>query len=124
MDYLLHTAEMRNHQAQCLQRRTQSQINVVHSMISQRDSKVNICVAEDSKKIAAAAKRDSLAMKTVSMLTLIFLPGTFVAVCFRLPHVYSFSNERIKTKYIQGHLQRQHLPLRPSRVQQQQQHRL
>lgn len=54
-------------------------------MISQRDSKVNISVAEDSKKIAAAAKRDSLAMKTVSMLTLIYLPGTFVAVRFLPP---------------------------------------
>lgn len=88
IDYLLSTAEMRRHQAQCLHRRTQSQINVVHSIISQRDSKVNISVAEDSKKIAAAAKRDSLAMKTVSMLTLIFLPGTFVAVRFR-PSIFS-----------------------------------
>lgn len=49
-------------------------------MISQQDSRINISIAEDSKKIAAAAKRDSSAMKTVSMLTLVFLPGTFVAV--------------------------------------------
>lgn len=51
-------------------------------MIAQRDNKINISVAEDSKKIAAAAMRDSSAMKTVSMLTLIFLPPTYVAVCF------------------------------------------
>ena len=99
IEYLLNAAEMRRYQAQSLHRRTQTQINVVsrfrsgsamtltmmlqlYSMISQRDSKVNISVAEDSKRIAAAAKRDSLAMKTVSMLTLVFLPGTFVAVCF------------------------------------------
>lgn len=62
----------------------------LYSMISQRDSRVNISVAEDSKKIAAAAKRDSQAMKTVSMLTLIFLPGTFVAVCFVTPPSFSF----------------------------------
>ncbi|MCJ1260167.1 hypothetical protein MMC22_000026 [Lobaria immixta] len=96
---LLNAAEMRRYQAQSLHRRTQTQINVVsrfrsgsamtltmmlqlYSMISQRDSKVNISVAEDSKRIAAAAKRDSLAMKTVSMLTLVFLPGTFVAAIF------------------------------------------
>ncbi|MCJ1466914.1 hypothetical protein MMC07_005536 [Pseudocyphellaria aurata] len=79
IDYLLNAAEMRRYQAQSLHRRSQTQVNVLYSMISQRDSKVNISVAEDSKKIAAAAKRDSLAMKTVSMLTLIFLPGTFVA---------------------------------------------
>lgn len=52
-------------------------------MIAQRDSKINISVAEDSKLIAAAAKQDSTAMKTVSMLTLIFLPATFVAVCLQ-----------------------------------------
>jgi hypothetical protein len=40
---------------------------------------VNILAAEDSK-IAIAAKRDSTAMKTISVLTLVFLPGTFVAV--------------------------------------------
>ena len=101
IEYLLNAAEMRRYQAQSLHRRTQTQINVVsrfendsamrltmmsqlYSMVSQRDSKVNISVAEDSRKIAAAAKRDSLAMKTVSMLTLVFLPGTFVAVCFIL----------------------------------------
>lgn len=66
----------------------------MYNMISQRDSRLNISVAEDSKKIAAAAKRDSLAMKTVSMLTLIFLPGTFVAVilpfsfCYFLPFYF------------------------------------
>lgn len=98
VEYLLNAAEMRKYQAQSLHRRIQTQINVVskfgsdtatmltvmlqlYSMISQRDSKVNISVAEDSKKIAAAAKRDSLAMKTISTLTLVFLPGTFVAVC-------------------------------------------
>lgn len=101
IEYLLNAAEMRRYQAQSLHQRTQTQINVVsrfgsdsamrltmmpqlYSMVSQRDSKVNISVAEDSRKIAAAAKRDSLAMKTVSMLTLVFLPGTFVAVCFIL----------------------------------------
>lgn len=82
IEYLLNAAEMRRYQAQSLHRRTQTQINVLYSMISQRDSKVNISVAEDSKRIAAAAKRDSLAMKTVSMLTLVFLPGTFVAAIF------------------------------------------
>ncbi|MCJ1271063.1 hypothetical protein MMC22_010962 [Lobaria immixta] len=82
IEYLLNAAEMRRYQAQSLHRRTQTQINVLYSMVSQRDSKVNISVAEDSRKIAAAAKRDSLAMKTVSMLTLVFLPGTFVAAIF------------------------------------------
>lgn len=87
----------------------------LYSMISQRDSKVNISVAEDSKKIAAAAKRDSLAMKTVSMLTLIFLPGTFVAVSVVSPPLASILwlqriNKSAKIKLL-GHFQRRHLPL-------------
>lgn len=113
IEYLLNGAEMRRHQAQSLYRRTQSQINVVsefesdsampltmmlqlYSMTSQRDSNVNISIAEDSKKIAAAAKHDSLAMKTVSMLNLVFLPGAFVAVCFLLfpPFVSNFGSKR------------------------------
>lgn len=134
IEYLLNAAEMRRYQAQSLHRRTQTQINVVsrfrsycaikltmmlqlYSLISQRDSKVNISVAEDSKRIAAAAKRDSLAMKTISMLTLVFLPGTFVAVCFPVfcplsPPFFTSNGcvNKLKSKP-QGHFQRRHLPL-------------
>jgi hypothetical protein len=41
---------------------------------------LNIEVARDSKVIALASSRDSTAMKTVAILTIAFLPGTFVAV--------------------------------------------
>lgn len=41
---------------------------------------LNIEVARDSKVIALASSRDSTAMKTVALLTITFLPGTFVAV--------------------------------------------
>jgi hypothetical protein len=100
LDYHLNQSQLRRIQACSLERRVQTQISVVrrrttnpphiiyvsnilqlYSLISQRDSKINILVAEDSKKIALAAKRDSTAMKTISVLTMVFLPGTFVAVC-------------------------------------------
>jgi hypothetical protein len=100
LDYHLNLSQLRRIQACSLERRVQTQISVVrqhitgtpiciwlsdilqlYSLISQRDSKINILVAEDSKKIAMAAKRDSTAMKTISVLTMVFLPGTFVAVC-------------------------------------------
>ena len=84
-------------EAQSLQRRAQTQLAVVRSpnaylnrytnisikvynYIAQKDSKVNVEVARDSKEIAAESKRDSSAMKTIAVLTIIFLPGTFVAV--------------------------------------------
>ncbi|KAF8847793.1 hypothetical protein BDZ45DRAFT_606884, partial [Acephala macrosclerotiorum] len=34
------------------------------------------------KQIAAASLRDSSAMKTISVLTILFLPGTFIAALF------------------------------------------
>lgn len=93
-------------------------------MIAQRDSKVNISVAEDSKKIAAAAKRDSSAMKTVSILTLVFLPGTFVAVS--LPSFSAGSHspvippqkESSLTPLRTVHLQRGHISFRARQEQQ------
>lgn len=35
--------------------------------------------------IAAAAKRDSSAMKTIAVMTMVFLPATFLATVFALP---------------------------------------
>jgi hypothetical protein len=48
--------------------------------MQQRDSLVNLEVARDSRRIAQASKRDSSAMKTIALLTMVFLPPTFVAV--------------------------------------------
>jgi hypothetical protein len=38
-------------------------------------------IADDSRRIAEDSKADSYAMKTIAVLTTLFLPGTFVAVC-------------------------------------------
>ena len=62
--------------------------------MAQKDSRTNIELAKSSaamamaskedsavmRQIALETKRDSSAMKTVAMLTMFFLPGTFVAV--------------------------------------------
>lgn len=49
--------------------------------MSQQDNNMNHEIAVDSKEIAAASRRDSSAMKIIAVLTTIFLPGTFIAVC-------------------------------------------
>ncbi|KAI9797187.1 MAG: hypothetical protein M1833_005596 [Piccolia ochrophora] len=72
------------YQSQCLQKRVQSQIGVTYSMIAQNDSRLNQSIASDSAQIASASKRDSSAMKTVALITAIFLPGTFVATFFSM----------------------------------------
>ena len=48
--------------------------------MAQKGNLVTIALAADSRQIAAATKKDSSAMKTIALLTMIFLPGTFVAV--------------------------------------------
>jgi hypothetical protein len=62
--------------------------------MAQKDAKVNIQLAESSaylarlskedsevmRAIAVESKKDSSAMKTIAILTMLFLPGTFIAV--------------------------------------------
>ena len=52
----------------------------VYNYMAQKGNLVTIALAADSRQIAAATKKDSSAMKTIALLTMIFLPGTFVAV--------------------------------------------
>lgn len=48
--------------------------------MAQKDNQTNITLAKDSRLIAVAAQRDSKAMRTIAVLTLLFLPGTYIAV--------------------------------------------
>lgn len=52
---------------------------------SKEDQKLSIAIANASRSIAADAKRDSASMKTIAAVTMIFLPGTFVATVFSMP---------------------------------------
>ncbi|KAK6533053.1 hypothetical protein TWF281_007213 [Arthrobotrys megalospora] len=47
-----------------------------HGMI---DSQISIMIAKNSEFAATAARKDSSFMRTIAIITLIFLPGTFVA---------------------------------------------
>ncbi|TAQ88901.1 hypothetical protein B7494_g2778 [Chlorociboria aeruginascens] len=60
------------------QQRTQTQLSVVYNYMSQKDALVNIDIATETKK-------DSSAMKTIAVLTMVFLPGTFVAAFYAMP---------------------------------------
>ncbi|KAI9712334.1 MAG: hypothetical protein M1820_001547 [Bogoriella megaspora] len=57
--------------------RTQSQLGVLYSAISQRESQTSITIASSSKK-------DSIAMMTFTFITALFLPGTFIATLFSM----------------------------------------
>lgn len=62
--------------------RIMAQIKVVDNMIAQGDSHATVAIAEQSRRIAVDTKKDSIAMKTISALTMVFLPGTFVGTLF------------------------------------------
>lgn len=53
------------------------------NQIARKDTKTNLDIAKATMDISTAAQRDSCYMKKISLLTIAFLPGTFVAV--RLP---------------------------------------
>lgn len=55
--------------------RLYSEINLGFNTVAQHDSGVTV-------RIGKAAQKDSAAMKTIALLTLIFLPGTFIATVF------------------------------------------
>ena len=57
----------------------------MYSLISQHDSRINLLVAEESRKIAGATMHDSKAMKLIALLTLVFLPATLMAVSLEIP---------------------------------------
>jgi Mg2+ and Co2+ transporter CorA len=50
--------------------------------MSQREARLNLEIAGEQRRIAHASKRDSTAMKTISFLGAIFLPGNLLASVF------------------------------------------
>ncbi|KAK0717495.1 hypothetical protein B0T26DRAFT_710053 [Lasiosphaeria miniovina] len=63
-----------------MRERHRGQINVMFSLIAQKDSKVNRAVAGLNLDVARVAAVDSRTMKTIGVLTLVFLPSTLVTV--------------------------------------------
>ncbi|KAF7507242.1 hypothetical protein GJ744_010800 [Endocarpon pusillum] len=77
-------------QSQGLKERVQSHINLTFSLIAQEENRINHSVAVDNAMIAVASKKDSSAMKTIALLTILFLPATFVATFFSMS-IFDFS---------------------------------
>ena len=50
-----------------------------YNLLANRDSKVNSDIARESAVIAHEARQDGAAMMTIAVLTMIFLPATFVS---------------------------------------------
>jgi hypothetical protein len=73
-------------------------------MLSQRDNRINLAISRDnvmltksSLQMARMAKADSSAMKTLAIVSTLFLPGTFFSVrsqCSPLQLIYADMNRR------------------------------
>ncbi|KAI0863626.1 hypothetical protein F4860DRAFT_44121 [Xylaria cubensis] len=68
-----------------LQERVRSQNTVVYALMTQADARININLAKASKELAAATKRDSSSMKSIAIMTMLFLPGTYFAALWAVP---------------------------------------
>ncbi|RYP19075.1 hypothetical protein DL765_003571 [Monosporascus sp. GIB2] len=58
---------------------------VVFHLMSHEDANASASIAAASKDLAEATRRDSSSMKTIAIMTMVFLPGTFFAALFAVP---------------------------------------
>ncbi|KXL46743.1 hypothetical protein M433DRAFT_153462 [Acidomyces richmondensis BFW] len=56
----------------------------ISAILQQRDAQLNLEIAESSRQMTEAALQDNASMKTIAILTMIFLPGTAVASFFSM----------------------------------------
>ncbi|KAF2273218.1 uncharacterized protein EI97DRAFT_164519 [Westerdykella ornata] len=68
-----------------------AQVQTIYSLIAQKDNRLNIAaasasyqIASDSRRIAILTRKDSTDMRIIAAVTLVFLPGTFVATVFSM----------------------------------------
>lgn len=65
--------------------RAKAQSNVIAALIRREDARVGHQLADASKKLAEATKKDSSDMKVIAIMTMAFLPATFFAALFDIP---------------------------------------
>lgn len=88
---LVSNAQAKLHEAASWQQKLLILVQGIFNLIAQQDQNTSIGIARDSTLLTAESKRDSTSMKVIAMVTMIYLPGTFVAVRHR--HVVrSFSS--------------------------------
>lgn len=56
----------------------------LYNIIAQKESKLNFKMAGEQRKLAHSSKRDSAAMKIISLLGAVFLPGAYLASVFSM----------------------------------------
>ncbi|KAK4203465.1 hypothetical protein QBC40DRAFT_194280 [Triangularia verruculosa] len=62
--------------------RIEIQRSVLYNIMSIRESKLNLQMAGEQKRLAQSSEREATAMKGIALLGAVFLPGTFLASIF------------------------------------------
>ncbi|KAI0517820.1 hypothetical protein F5B22DRAFT_101454 [Xylaria bambusicola] len=65
--------------------RAQSQSHLILALRAHEESRLNREMASTHRDLAESAKRDTASMKTIAVMTMAFLPGTFFAALFSVP---------------------------------------
>lgn len=63
----------------------------LYNIIAQKESKLNLVMAGEQRRLAHASKRDSNSMKALSLLGALFLPATYLASVFSMTF-FNFQN--------------------------------
>lgn len=63
----------------------------MHSILNQRESRLNLEIAVQQQLLADSSRRDGMSMKTLAVLGALFLPGTFLSSMFSMPF-FEFSS--------------------------------
>ncbi|POR34676.1 Uncharacterized protein TPAR_05130 [Tolypocladium paradoxum] len=66
-------------------KRVQVQIDALFSIITQQDSLHSLKLSQSTHEIAYFSYRDSSSMKTLAVVTMFFLPGSFISALFSTP---------------------------------------
>ncbi|OAA58143.1 hypothetical protein ISF_06682 [Cordyceps fumosorosea ARSEF 2679] len=79
--------------------RFSGQATVIASLISHADARTGMKIAEASMETAEAARKDASAMKTLAVITMLFLPATFLAAVFAMPSLQWDKDEVIGPRF-------------------------
>jgi len=82
-------AQAKLHETASWQQKASILGQIIFNLIAQQDQNITIGIARDSVLLTAESKKDSTSMKVIAIVTMTYLPGTFVAACYpynvRLP---------------------------------------
>ena len=62
-----------------------TQLSALFALTSQQSNELSIALARETANLARESKKDSTSMKAIAAVTMVFLPGTFVASLFSMP---------------------------------------